>query len=133
VGNVSRFGVSLKHETLKSLDEYTKKRNFSSRSQAITFIIEESLVNQAYRDNKVVCGAIVLVYDHHKTDFMAKFVSIQHDFQKIILASQHIHIDHHNCLETITLKGKPSELQKLADMLLSLKGVKHGKLVLTSL
>ena len=131
--NVKRFGVSLNPDLLQSLDDYTESRKFSSRSQAIGFIIEETLVNQAYAENKEVCGALVLVYDHHKADFINKFISIQHDYHNVILSSQHIHIDHYNCMETIILKGKASVLQELSNSLLSLKGIKHGKLVLTSL
>jgi CopG family nickel-responsive transcriptional regulator len=131
--NVTRFGVSLKSDLLKSLDEYKDIKKFSSRSHTITFIVEEALANQASLGNKEVCGALVLIYDHHKADFMSKFVHIQHDYQSVILSSQHIHVDHHNCLETITLRGKPAKLQELADNLISLKGIKHGKLVLTSL
>lgn len=130
---VTRFGVSLDTRLLKSLDDYTKKKKFSSRSQAIGFIVEETLANQDYKDNKTVCGALVLVYDHHKADFITKFISIQHDFGDIILSSQHIHIDHDNCMETITLKGPASMLQDLSNNILSLKGIKHGKLVLTSI
>jgi CopG family transcriptional regulator, nickel-responsive regulator len=133
MSNVARFGVSLKPELLKALDEYSNKKKFSNRSQAITFIVEDALAIQASYGNKEVCGALVLIYDHHKADFMAKFVSIQHDYQQYILSSQHIHVDHHNCLETITLRGKPAVLQELADTLISLKGIKHGKLVITSL
>jgi CopG family transcriptional regulator, nickel-responsive regulator len=130
---VTRFGVSLNPNLLKSLDEYKEKKKFSSRSQAISFIIEDTLVNQEYTDDKTVCGALVLIYDHHKADFVAKFISIQHDYHEVILSSQHIHIDHYNCMETIILKGKASLLQELSNSLLSLKGIKHGKLVLTSL
>jgi CopG family transcriptional regulator, nickel-responsive regulator len=133
MSKVTRFGVSLKPELLQALDEYAGKKKFSNRSQAITFIVEDALANQASCGNKEVCGALVLIYDHHKADFMTKFVSIQHDYQKNILSSQHIHVDHHNCLETLTLRGKPAVLQDLADTLISLKGIKHGKLVITSL
>ena len=76
---VVRFGVSLKPALLAALDSFSKKRKFASRSHAISFIVEDALVNQAHRDNREVCGALVLIYDHHKPDFMAKFVSIQHD------------------------------------------------------
>jgi CopG family transcriptional regulator, nickel-responsive regulator len=133
MSKVARFGVSLKPELLQALDEYKNIKKFSNRSQAITFIVEDALALQASSGNKEVCGALVLIYDHHKADFMAKFVSIQHDYQKYILSSQHIHVDHHNCLETITLRGKPAVLQELSDTLISLKGIKHGKLVITSL
>jgi CopG family nickel-responsive transcriptional regulator len=130
---VTRFGVSLNPGLLKSLDEFRKKRKFANRSQAIRFIIEDALVGEAVRDNREVCGALVLIYDHHKADFMGQFLAIQHDFHEQILSSQHIHIDHDNCLETISLKGKSSLLREIANHLLSLKGIKHGKLVLTAL
>ena len=134
MGTVSRYGVSLKPETLDALDDYAAKRRFSNRSQALTRIIEEALLQQAEADDNVeVSGALVLIFDHHRSDFMKEFVSIQHDYQDSILASQHIHVDHHNCLETITMRGKPSVLNELAFRIISLKGVKHGKLVFTAM
>jgi len=133
MGKVIRFGVSLNPELLESLDAYKHAKNFSNRSQALRYIIEDTLVNQANQENKEVCGALVLIYDHHKSDVVSKFIAIQHDYQGLILASQHVHIDHHTCMETINLKGNSLALQELADKLLALKGMKHGKLVLTSL
>jgi CopG family transcriptional regulator, nickel-responsive regulator len=130
---VTRFGVSLDPDLLKSLDEFRRKRKFANRSQAIRFIVEDALAGEAVRDNKDVCGALVLIYDHHKADFMGQFLAIQHDYHEQILSSQHIHIDHDNCLETISLRGRSSLLREVADRLLSLKGIKHGKLVLTAL
>jgi CopG family nickel-responsive transcriptional regulator len=133
MSSVTRFGVSLKQETLKSLDDYAGKKGFPSRSQALTSIIEAALLQQtAVDDSKEVIGALVLIFDHHRSDFMSDFIALQHDYQPNILASQHIHIDHHNCLESIALKGRPSVLNKLADKILALKGVKHGKLVFAS-
>ncbi len=134
MSNLVRFGVSLKKDLLESFDRYVNSKGFSNRSQAITFIIEESLLeNIKDNDTKVVCGAIVLIYDHHKNDFMSSFVAIQHDYHNAILTSQHIHIDHHTCLETITVKGKPSLLKEISDKIFALKGIKHGKLVLAPL
>lgn len=134
MGKVTRFGVSLKQETLEALDEYSRKRGFQSRSQALTRVIEDAVLEQtAADDEKEVAGALVLIFDHHRADFMREFTAVQHDCHSVILASQHIHIDHHNCLETITMRGKPSVLSALADRILSLKGVKHGRLVFTAL
>jgi CopG family nickel-responsive transcriptional regulator len=132
MGKVIRFGVSIDPELLESLDEYRKKKNFSNRSQALRFIIEDTLVTEAKRDNREVCGALVLIYDHHKADLVNKFISVQHDYQGIILSSQHIHIDHDTCMETISLKGKSKHLQELSDKILAIKGMKHGKLVITA-
>lgn len=133
MSNVVRFGVSLEPDVLKSLDEFKERKRFPNRSQAIRFIIEESLVKESWQKNQDVCGVLVIIYDHHRRDFMNKFISIQHDYQDVILASQHVHIDHHNCMETINLKGGASILHELSDRLLALKGVKHGKLVTTGL
>jgi CopG family nickel-responsive transcriptional regulator len=134
MGKVTRFGVSLPQETLNALDDYSKKRGYQNRSQALTLMIEDALVNQtALDDSKDVAGALVLIFDHHRSDFMRDFTAVQHDYQTVILASQHIHIDHHNCLETITMRGRPSLLNELADKILSIKGIKHGKLVFTVL
>jgi CopG family nickel-responsive transcriptional regulator len=89
-------------------------------------------VDEKWTGNDEVAGAIVLVYDHHKRDLQNRSTDIQHDFHHLILAVQHVHLDHHNCLETISVKGKANELKDLADRLIAIKGVRHGQL-LTSL
>jgi CopG family nickel-responsive transcriptional regulator len=98
----------------------------------IRFLIRKHLVEDAWKGDQEVSGAVVLIYDHHKRELISKSVGIQHNFGSIILATQHIHLDHHNCLEIIALKGKASSLRGLADKLISLKGVKHGKLVMSA-
>ena len=133
MNNLVRFGVSLKKDLLDAFDLYCEKKGLSNRSQALTFLIEEALLEQAAQDDgRDVCGAIILIYDHHRNDFMSAYVAIQHDYHHVILTSQHIHVDHHTCLETITLKGRPSVLRELSDKILALKGIKHGKLVLAA-
>ena len=134
MGKVARFGVSLRQETLEALDEYSRRKGFQSRSQALTHMIGDAVVSQTAADDTAdVAGALVLIFDHHRPEFMRDFTALQHDFQSVILASQHIHVSHHLCLETITMRGRPSVLNELADRILSLKGVKQGKLVFTSL
>ncbi len=129
---IKRFGVSLEEELLRELDRLVKKNKFPNRSQAIRFLIRKNLVEEAWQENKEVAGCIVLIYDHHKRDLVNKSLEIQHKFNHLILACQHVHLDHHNCLEMIALKGKAFHLKELADTLISLKGIKHGKLVMTS-
>lgn len=126
---LKRFGVSLEEDLLKKLDTLAKKQRFPNRSQAIRFLVRNNVVEEAREGDKEVSGAVILIYDHHKKDVVGKSLDIQHGFAHTILASQHIHLDHHNCLEIIALKGKSSVLKKLSDKLISLKGVKHGKLV----
>ncbi|MFA5338110.1 MAG: nickel-responsive transcriptional regulator NikR [Candidatus Omnitrophota bacterium] len=129
---IKRFGVSLEEELFNELDAIVKKHKFPNRSQAIRFLIHKNITEEAYEENKEVSGAVVIIYDHHKRELVNKSLDIQHEFTNIILASQHVHLSHHNCLEIIALKGKASNLKALADKLIALKGVKHGKLVVTS-
>jgi CopG family transcriptional regulator, nickel-responsive regulator len=128
---VSRFGVSLEEDILEMLDSYVSANQFPNRSQAIRHLIEQHTVEKKWQCNNEVAGAVVMVYDHHKNEIITKANEIQHDYHHLILASQHIHLNHDICLETIALKGKANELTDLADKLISLKGVKHGKLVMS--
>jgi CopG family transcriptional regulator, nickel-responsive regulator len=129
---VKRFGVSLDEGILDELDHFVNMRKFPNRSQAIRYLISNYLVEEKIDENKIVAGSIVLVYDHHKRELQSKSTSIQHDFHETILSVMHVHIDHHNCLETIAVMGKASKLKELADKLIAIKGVKHGKLVITT-
>jgi len=95
-------------------------------------LIKKYSVEDEWEDNKDVAGAIVLVYDHHKRDLQTKSTDVQHDYHHLILSVQHVHLDHHNCLETIAVKGKAKELKSLANQLIAIKGVKHGELMMTS-
>lgn len=129
---VKRFGVSLDESILKELDHFVNMRKFPNRSQAIRYLISNYLVEEKIDENKIVAGSIVLVYDHHKRELLNKSTSLQHDYHDTILSVMHVHIDHHNCLETLAVMGKASKLKELADKLIAIKGVKHGKLVITT-
>ena len=128
-----RFGVSLEKELLVSFDSIIQKKGYLNRSEAIRDLIRDSLVGQEWQEGKKVSGAITLVYDHHKRELVNKLMDIQHDFGDIVISSQHIHLDHHNCLEILAVKGSPQEAQKLANSLRSVKGVKHGTLSMTTI
>jgi len=128
---VTRFGVSLESELLEALDNYVLENNFPNRSQAIRQLIERNLVERKWQCNHQVAGAITLVYDHHKRDLGRKIANIQHDFFKEILAVQHFHLSHETCMEIIAVRGQAKRLTELSDKLISLKGVRHGKLVMT--
>lgn len=129
--SVSRFGVSLEAELLEALDRYVAENNFPNRSQAIRQLIERNLVEKKWQCNHTVAGAITLVYDHHKRDLGRKIADIQHDYFKEILAVQHFHLSHETCMEIIAVKGQSYRLTELSDKLISLKGMRHGKLVMT--
>ncbi len=129
---VKRFGVSLEEDLLSELDRLVDKHHFPNRSQAIRLLIKKYSVEDEWEDNKDVAGAIVLVYDHHKRDLQTKSTDVQHDYHHLIFSVQHVHLDHHKCLETIAVKGKAKELKNLANQLIAIKGVKHGELVMTA-
>jgi len=128
---VTRFGVSLEEELLEALDDYVKDNNFPNRSQAIRHIIEKNLVEKKWQCNNMVAGAVVMLYDHHKGDVTTKSNDIQHKYFDLILSSQHFHLSHDNCLEIIAVKGTANRLTELSDKLIGLKGIIHGKLVMS--
>jgi len=128
---VSRFGVSLDEDLLKALDQFVKENNHPNRSQAIRALVEKHLVEKKWQCNNVVAGAIVIVYNHHKGDVTTKANDIQHNYFDVILSSQHYHLSHDNCLEIIAVKGTAHRLTELSEKLLGIKGVAHGKLVMS--
>ena len=106
---------------MRSLDSFVKASKFPNRSQAVRFLIRNTLVQEKWQHNKEVAGCVVLVYDHHKRDLLNKSIKLQHGYQSLILSVQHVHLDHLNCLEVIALKGKAKQLKELADKLIALR------------
>ena len=128
MSDIVRFGVSLEKKLLEKFDILIKERKYPNRSEAIRDLIRENLVKREWVEGKEVAGAITLVFDHHKRDLVNILTDIQHDFHTLIISSQHIHLDHDNCLEIIVVRGKPTEARELADKLRATKGVKYGAL-----
>ena len=129
--SVIRFSISLEEELLKGLDQFTQDNNFANRSQAVRHLIEKNIVEIKWQCNNMVAGAIVMIYDHHKKDIVTKSNGIQHDYFDVILSSQHYHLSHDICLEIIAVKGNANKLTELSDKLISIKGIKHGKLIMS--
>lgn len=128
---VTRFSISLEKELLEELDLYAEDNNFANRSQALRYLIEKNIVEKKWQCNNVVAGATVLIYDHHKKDILSKSNEIQHNYYDVILSSQHFHLSHEICLEIIAVKGIANRLTELSDKLISIKGIKHGKLIMS--
>lgn len=126
--SVTRFSVSMEKELLGALDDYVDDDGFSNRSQAIRQLVSDNLTIRKWKCNNIVAGSITLLYDHHKSDITETLNSIQHQSHDSILASQHFHLDNDNCLEIIAVRGKAKELTALADKLIAVKGIQHGKL-----
>jgi CopG family nickel-responsive transcriptional regulator len=132
MSDVVRTGVSLEQELLERFDEAIWQKGYQNRSEAIRDLIRDHLVTEDSDRNKEVVGTLTIVYDHHRPNLTEKLVDAQHHAGSIVLAATHVHLDHHNCLEVVILRGRGGELKVLADRILSLRGVKHGRLVITS-
>lgn len=132
MAKIARFGVSLDLELLVKFDRLIKTKSYTNRSEALRDLIRQELVKKEWLDADEVAGAITIIYDHHSKELLEKVTDIQHDFQSLIISTQHVHLDHHNCLEIIAVRGNPKTVQVLADKLRAIKGVKHGTLNMSS-
>ncbi len=132
MSKLKRFSISLEEELITKFDKHIEQKNYPTRSKAIGDLIRETLVKKEWIEGKEVAGAITLVYNHHKRELLNKITDLQHDFQKVIISTQHIHLDHNNCLEIVAIKGSSKEAQRLMDSLKSIKGVKHAILSMSS-
>lgn len=128
---VTRFGVSLEEKLLKALDEYVKENSFANRSQALRFLVEKNLVEKKWKCDNIVAGAITLVYNFHKKEVRSRLMDIQSKFRDVVLSSQYYHINTENCLEIIAVKGQSFRLTELSDQLIAVKGIQHGKLLMS--
>lgn len=124
-----RFGVSLEKALFERFNKNIKEKRYTNRSEAIRDLIREDLVKKEWQENKVVTGAITLVYNHHKRELVNKLMDTQHDYHENILSTQHLHLDENNCLEIIVIKGRAKQIRELFGKLRSQKGVKHAGFV----
>lgn len=127
-----RFGVSLDHHLLDDFDALIHRKKYTNRSEALRDLIRDNLVDEQWHKDIETVGTVTFVYDHHVPDLTRKLTHLQHDFQGQIMAGMHVHLDHDHCLEVLVVKGRASQIKKVADALLSVKGVKHGKLTMTT-
>ncbi len=131
--SIKRFGISLDSSLLKSFDGLIVKKGYLNRSEAIRDLIRDSLVKEEWKyGDKETVGAITIVYSHDTRELTDNLIEIQHQHHVSVISSMHVHLDHHNCLEVIVVKGKGTVIKKIADKLIGTKGVKHGKLTLTT-
>ncbi|MEE4240087.1 MAG: nickel-responsive transcriptional regulator NikR [Desulfopila sp.] len=129
---LKRFSISLEENLLDSFDTYIKAQSYNNRSEAIRDLIRKALVRQAWLSDSDVMGVITLVYDHHQHQLQEKVTELQHGHHHHIVSTTHVHMDHHNCLEVIIVRGKAKEVQELADKLIALRGVRDGNLAMSS-
>jgi CopG family nickel-responsive transcriptional regulator len=128
-----RFGVSMSKNLLKSFDELIRTQGYRNRSEAIRDLIRERLVQQEWSlTNQETVGTVTIVYSHAVHELSEVLTSLQHRYFRQIISTMHIHLDKHNCLEVLVVKGKGKEIKMIADRLLATKGVKHGRLTTTT-
>ena len=133
MGELSRIGVAIDDELLEKFDRLIAERGYTNRSEAFRDLIRDELVEKTWEspDSQVV-GTVTLVYDHHVRLLNEKLTAIQHDFHHSILSTLHVHLDHDNCLEVLVVRGRAHDVTRVADALISTKGVKHGRLTITT-
>ena len=133
MSELSRIGVAIDSDLLAKFDDLIATRGYTHRSEAFRDLIRDELVHKTWeRADSDVVGTVTLVYDHHVRMLNEKLVDLQHEFHRNILSTLHVHLDHDNCLEVLVVRGKARVVQKVADALISTKGVKHGRLTITT-
>jgi len=133
MSNIKRFGVSLEDDLLKRFDSLIRTLGYGNRSEAIRDLIRNRLVEEEWKDEEAqTVGVLSLVYSHERPDLTETLNNIQHQHLNEIVSSTHIHLDHHNCLEVIILKGSCRIIREISDQILSTRSVKHGQLMQTT-
>jgi CopG family nickel-responsive transcriptional regulator len=130
--DTARFAVSLDQNLLEDFDKMRHRQGYENRSEAVRDLIRNHLVEQEWDDKENAMGTITLVFNHHKRNLTEKLTDIQHDYHNLVISTMHVHLDHDNCLEILAVKGSGRKIRSLSDRLISTKGVKHGKLTLTT-
>ncbi len=130
---ITRFGISMDTHLLDRFDHFINKRGYKNRSEAIRDLVREQLVQEEWRQENIeTVGTITLIYDHHQNELQEKLTEYQHAAHENVISTMHVHLDHHNCLEVLVIKGKAKDIKTFSDQMITTKGVKHGKLVMTS-
>lgn len=130
---VIRFGVSLDNILLERFDSLLEKKGYANRSEAIRDLIRDSLVMEEWESSAAeTVGTITIVYSHETRELTDTLTDLQHRYHSSIISAMHIHLDEHNCLEVIVVKGRAKDIKAIADRLIGTKGVKHGKLSITT-
>ncbi len=125
---ITRFGVSIPARLLARFDDHIRDGGYANRSEALRDLIRDYLVDREWESDVETVGTVTLVYDHHVRELADALNNIQHEMGEAIVSSLHVHLDHHLCLEVIVVKGKSHRIRKMADRLIGIKGVVHGKL-----
>ena len=133
MSKVIRFGVAMDSRLLGKFERLIDKKGYKNRSEAIRDLVRNNLVEEEWKiANKETVGTITIVYSHNFRELSDKLTELQHHYHAEIISCMHVHLDTHNCLEVLAVKGKSDKIKKIADAVIATKGVKHGKLVMTT-
>lgn len=131
--DLERYTITIPADLLASFDEHIRRKGYRNRSEAIRDLVRAELVRaKSAHPNQRVAATITMVYDHHHHELNETLTGIQHDFGDLVISTLHVHLDHHNCLEVLVLRGQVKKIEALADAISVLKGVKHSNLTITT-
>ncbi|MBI5249198.1 MAG: nickel-responsive transcriptional regulator NikR [Desulfomonile tiedjei] len=133
MADLVRFGVSIPDDLLEKFDELISKKGYTNRSEAIRDLIRDRLVEHEWSESQHdIVGTVTVVYNHEQSDLAQKLTEIQHKKHDLIISAVHVHLDQHNCLEVLIMRGGSDEVRKAGEQLISTRGVKHGKITMTT-
>lgn len=133
MSGIARFGVAMDSALLDKFDQLILKKGYKNRSEAIRDLVRNNLVEEEWKiGNRETVGTVTIVYSHHVRELADILTELQHHYHAEIISCMHVHLDEHNCLEVLAVKGKSARIKRIADILIATKGVKHGKLVMTT-
>ena len=132
MGVLSRIGIALDSDLLKRFDRSIARRGYTNRSEAFRDLIRDQLVSErTAAPEATVVGTVTLIYDHHASGITEKLTELQHAHHELVVSTSHAHLDHDSCLEVLIVHGKSAKVEQFADLLIGLKGVQHGRLVMS--
>ncbi|MGB0065123.1 MAG: nickel-responsive transcriptional regulator NikR [Terracidiphilus sp.] len=132
MGELSRIGIALDSDLLKRFDRSIEKSGYTNRSEAFRDLIRDRLVRErTAAPDATVVGSVTLIYNHHAHGITEKLTEAQHAHHDLVVSTTHAHLDHDSCLEVLIVHGKAARVERFADVLIGLKGVEHGRLVMT--
>ena len=132
MGVLCRIGIALDSELIQRFDRSIARRGYTNRSESFRDLIRDRLVGErTSAPEAIVVGSVTLIYDHHASGISEKLTEIQHEHHALVVSTSHAHLDHDSCLEVLIVHGKAAKVEKFADLLIGLKGVQHGRLVMT--
>lgn len=133
MSTLARIGVAIDSELLSDFDAYLDRRKYANRSEGFRDLIRDALIGEkTEKPDQPAVGTLTLVYDHHTRSLSEKLTAMQHDHQELVVSTLHVHLDHHNCLEVLVLRGSAGQIRHLAEGIIATKGVQHGQLVITT-